>query len=191
VYPTPAGLVVSIDAAAKPNIITLGEIFNLSIRNPVWIGIAVREANYSHHLIKEQGEFTVNLPTATMLTKVQGCGRCSGRDGIDKFARFNLTPLPSKYVKPPIIAECPVNLECRVVAFHHVGDHDLFIGEVLLEHVDEEKVNSNGERDESSTPSITPIPEPTLNNLVEYTEELRLKLRTTNEQSLSLDLATD
>ena len=51
--------------------------------------------------------------------------------------------------KPPIIAECPVNLECRVVGFHHVGDHDLFIGEVLLEHVDEDKVNINGERDES------------------------------------------
>ena len=142
IYPTSAGLVVSVDAKGKPNIITLGEIFNLSIRNPVWVGIAVREANYSHCLIKEQGEFTVNLPTAGMLNEVQGCSRCSGHDRIDKFARFNLTPLPSKYVKPPIIAECPVNLECRVVGFHHVGDHDLFIGEVLLEHVDEDKVNS-------------------------------------------------
>jgi len=148
IYPTPAGLVVSIDAKGKPNIITLGEIFNLSIRNPVWVGIAVRDANYSHGLIKDQGEFTVNLPTAGMLNEVQGCGRCSGRDGIDKFASFNLTPLPSKYVKPPIIAECPVNLECRVVGFHHVGDHVLFIGEVLLEHIDEDKVNSKGERDE-------------------------------------------
>ena len=54
VYPTPAGLVVSVDAAGKPNIITLGEIFNLSIRNPVWVGIAVREANYSHGLIKDR-----------------------------------------------------------------------------------------------------------------------------------------
>ena len=54
IYPTPAGLVVPIDAEGKPNIITLGEIFNLSIRNPVWIGIAVREANYSHGLIKDQ-----------------------------------------------------------------------------------------------------------------------------------------
>ena len=149
VYPTPAGLVVSVDAKGKPNIITLGEIFNLSIRNPVWVGIAVRKATYSHGLIKEQEEFTVNMPTAAMLMEVRGCGRCSGRNGIDKFARFNLTPLPSKYVKPPIIAECPVNLECKVVGFHPVGDHDLFIGEVLLEHVDEDKVNSNGERDES------------------------------------------
>lgn len=148
VYPTPAGLVVSVDAAGRPNIITLGEIFNLSIRNPVLVGIAVREATYSHDLIKEQGEFTVNLPTATMLKEVLGCGSCSGRNGIDKFSRFNLTPLPSKYVKPPIIAECPVNLECRVVGFHHVGDHDLFIGDVLLEHVDEDALNSKGERDE-------------------------------------------
>jgi flavin reductase (DIM6/NTAB) family NADH-FMN oxidoreductase RutF len=126
-YPIPAGLVVSIDAKGKPNIITLGEIFNLSIRNPVWVGIAVREANYSHGLIKELGEFTVNLPTAGMLNEVQGCGRCSARKGIDKFAKFNLTPFPSRYVKPPIIGECPVNLECKFVGFHHVGDHDLFM----------------------------------------------------------------
>jgi flavin reductase (DIM6/NTAB) family NADH-FMN oxidoreductase RutF len=149
IYPTPAGLVVSIDVKGKPNIITLGEIFNLSIRNPVWVGIAIHRARYSHDFIKEQGEFTVNLPTAAMLAEVSGCGRYSGRDGIDKFARFNLTPQPSKYVKPPIITESPVNLECRVVGFHHVGDHDLFIGEVLLEHVDEDKVNINGEWDES------------------------------------------
>ena len=149
VYPTPAGLVVSVDATGKPNIITLGEIFNLSIGNPVWVGIAIAERRYSHGLVKEQGEFTVNMPTAKMVKEVLGCGRCSGRDGVDKFARFNLTPLPGKYVKPPIIAECPVNLECKVVGFHHVGDHDLFIGEVLLEHIDEDKVDAKGERDES------------------------------------------
>lgn len=148
-YPTPAGLVVSIDAKGKPNIITLGEIFNLSISNPVWVGIAVHKARYSYDLIKEQGEFTVNLPTATVVRKVRGCGSCSGRYGIDKFARFNLTPLPSKYIKPPIIAERPVNLECRVVGFHSIGDHDLFIGEVLFEHVDKDVVKDNGERNES------------------------------------------
>jgi flavin reductase (DIM6/NTAB) family NADH-FMN oxidoreductase RutF len=149
VYPTPAGLVVSIDAKGKPNIITLGEIFNLSIRNPVWVGIAIHKARYSWSLIKEQGEFTVNMPTAAMVNKVQGCGSCSGRDGTDKFAKFNLTAQPSKYVKPPIIVECPVNLECKVVGFHTMGDHDLFIGEVILEHLDEDAANTNGDRDES------------------------------------------
>ena len=148
IFPTPAGLVVLVDAVGKPNIITLGEIFNLSINDPVWVGIALRKSRYSYGLIKKQGEFTVNLPTTTMLKAVRGCGVLSGRD-TDKFTKFGLTPLPSKFVKPPIIAECPVNLECKVVGFHHVGDHDLFIGEVLLEHVDADKVNAKGERDES------------------------------------------
>jgi flavin reductase (DIM6/NTAB) family NADH-FMN oxidoreductase RutF len=149
IYPTPAGMIVSIDANGKPNIITLGEVFNLSIRNPVWVGIAVRKATYSHGLIKEQGEFTVNLPTSAMFGAAYGCGRCSGRDGVDKFQRFHLTALPSKYVKPPIIAECPVNMECKVLSIQQVGDHDLFIGEVLTEYLDEDKVNAQGERDES------------------------------------------
>jgi flavin reductase (DIM6/NTAB) family NADH-FMN oxidoreductase RutF len=153
IFPTPAGLVVSIDAAGKPNIITLGEIFNLSIREPVWVGIAIRESRYSWELIKEQKEFTVNLPPTALLNAVRGIGVYSGRD-VDKFAKYKLTALPSKFVKPPIIAECPVNLECKLVEFHHVGDHDLFIGEVLLEHVDADKVKANGERDESKLDPI-------------------------------------
>ena len=72
VYPTPAGLIVSVDANGKANVFTVGEIFNLSIGKPVWVGIAVREATYSHGLIKEQGEFTVNLPTAAMREEVIG-----------------------------------------------------------------------------------------------------------------------
>ena len=148
ISPTPAGLIVSIDAKGKPNIIALGEIFNLSVMSPVLIGIAIRDTRYSWELIKKQKEFTINLPPATLLNTVIGCGSCSGRD-VDKFARFNLTAVPSKKVKPPIIAECPVNLECKFIESHRTGDHDLFIGEVVLEHVDEDKVDANGERDES------------------------------------------
>lgn len=147
IYPTPVGLVTSVDRNGKPNIITLGEIFNLSIREPVWVGIAIRDATYSHGLIKEQGEFVVNLPTADMLDKVLGCGSCSGRDGVDKFQKFGLTPVPAKYVKPPLIAECPVNLECKVVAFYNVGDHDLFVGEVLIEHIGKDALNAQGDPD--------------------------------------------
>jgi flavin reductase (DIM6/NTAB) family NADH-FMN oxidoreductase RutF len=147
VFPSPAGLVASVDAEGKANVLAVAEIFNLSIKDPVWVGISVREATYSHGLIKGQGEFTVNLPTAAMLKEVLGCGSCSGRDGTDKFEKFGLTPLPSKHVRPPIIVECPVNLECRVVGFHHVGDHDLFIGEVLLEHIDEDALTEAGRPD--------------------------------------------
>lgn len=147
IYPTPAGLVASVDSEGKANIMSVAEIFNLSIGDPVWIGISIREATYTHGLIKQQGEFTVNLPTAAMLKKVLGCGSCSGRDGIDKFEKYDLTPLPSKHVGPPIIAECPMNLECKVVGFHPAGDHDLFIGEVLLEHIDEDALDAEGQPD--------------------------------------------
>ncbi|MBM4082181.1 MAG: flavin reductase family protein [Planctomycetes bacterium] len=158
VYPTPAGLVTSVDKNGKPNIITLGEIFNLSIREPVWVGISIRPATYSHGLIKEQGEFVVNLPTAAMLPKVLGCGSVSGRDGVDKFQRFGLTPLPAKLVKPPLIAECPVNLECRVVGFHNVGDHDLFIGHVLLEHIDQDALDAQGKADMNKLDPLIMLP---------------------------------
>ena len=147
VYPTPVGLITSVDESGKPNIVTLGEVFNLSIREPVWVGISIREATYSHGLIKAQGEFVVNLPKADMLDKALGCGSCSGRDGVDKFQKFDLTPVAARHVKPPLIAECPVNLECKVVAFHHVGDHDLFIGEVLIEHINEDVLDDQGSLD--------------------------------------------
>jgi flavin reductase (DIM6/NTAB) family NADH-FMN oxidoreductase RutF len=159
VYPTPAALITSADAQGRPNIITLGEVFNLSIGNPVWVGISIRAATYSHGLIKAQGEFTVNLPTAAMVDVVLGCGSCSGRDGTDKFAKFGLTPVASRMVKPPIIAECPLNLECRVVGFQAVGDHDLFIGEVVMEHVDEDALDADGKPDSAKLDPLILLPD--------------------------------
>ena len=144
VYPSPAALITSIDADGKPNIITLAEVFNISISKPVIIGIAVRTATYSHGLIKESGEFVVNQPTTSILAKVDGCGSVSGRKGADKFAEFGLTALPAAMVKPPLIAECPVNVECKVVGLQTVGDHDLFLGEVVVQHVDEDKLDDRG-----------------------------------------------
>ncbi len=153
VYPTPAGLVTSVDAHGRPNIITLGEIFNLSIRSPVIVGIAIAPQRYSHELISQQGEFVVNLPTADLMPKVWGCGRCSGRE-VDKFAEFGLTPLPATHVRPPLIAECPVNIECRVVGIETIGDHDLFKGEVLAVHVDPDILDERGRIDPDKLDTI-------------------------------------
>jgi flavin reductase (DIM6/NTAB) family NADH-FMN oxidoreductase RutF len=138
-------LITSCDAEGKPNIITLGEVFNLSIREPVWVGLAIRKATYSHGLISEQKEFVVNLPTAALLDQALQCGSVSARDGVDKFKEFRLTPVPAVHVKPPLVAECPVNIECRLVNVIEVGDHDLFIGDVLLEHVNDDLLDENGE----------------------------------------------
>ena len=143
IYPTPAGLITSCDANGRPNIITLGEVFNLSIRKPVVVGLAIAPQRYSHRLILDSGEFVVNLPTADMLDKVIKCGSVSGRD-VDKFAAFGLTALPAKQVRPPLIAECPINLECKLVGFRRCGDHDTFEGEVVAQHVDEDCLSADG-----------------------------------------------
>jgi flavin reductase (DIM6/NTAB) family NADH-FMN oxidoreductase RutF len=143
IYPTPAGLITSIAPDGRANIITLGEIFNLSLRSPTIVGIAIRKATYSHGLIAQSGEYVVNLPTTRILAEVDRCGTVSGRK-VDKFAAFGLTPLPAAVVKPPLIAECPVNVECRVIGMEEVGDHDLFKGEVVAAHVDEDLLDERG-----------------------------------------------
>jgi flavin reductase (DIM6/NTAB) family NADH-FMN oxidoreductase RutF len=145
VYPTPAGLIVSADKNGKPNIMTAGEIFNIGLREPCIIGIAIRKATYTHGLIMENKQFTVNLPTAAIVDKVDLVGTISGRDGVDKFAEYGLTAMKSAEVVPPIIAECPVNLECKMLSVSVVGDHDLFLGEVVAMHIDADKVGEKQE----------------------------------------------
>ena len=87
VYPSPAALITSADSKGGANIITLGEVFNISVRDPVILGIAVRPATYSHGLISETREFVINLPTVKILEKVDRCGVVSGRTCPDKFPR--------------------------------------------------------------------------------------------------------
>ncbi len=146
IFPTPAGLVTTIDRNGNPNIITLGEIYNLSIRKPVIVGLGIAPQRYSHQLLCQCREFVVNLPTSALLDKVLACGNVSGRDERDKFAMAGLTPLPAQKVKPPLIAECPINLECRLLDDpERIGDHDLFKGELLIEHIDAALIDENGE----------------------------------------------
>jgi flavin reductase (DIM6/NTAB) family NADH-FMN oxidoreductase RutF len=143
IYPTPAALVTSVDADGQPNIITLGEVFNISIARPVILGIAIRKERYSHQLISETREYVVNLPTCEIAEQVWYCGSVSGRT-VSKFLQSGLTPVSAQRVRPPLIAECPVNLECKVLGVQEIGDHDLFLGEVVVQHVDEGVLNQSG-----------------------------------------------
>ena len=143
VYPSPAGLIVSIDENGKSNIMTAGEIFNIGLKEPAIIGIAIRKATYTHSLISKTMEFTVNFPTVEILDKVDLVGTISGRKGLDKFAAYDLTPLKSDKVLPPIIEECPVNLECKALSITEVGDHDLILGNVVSMYVDSDKLDEN------------------------------------------------
>ena len=153
VYPSPTGLLTCVDVDGKPNIITLGEVFNLSIRDPVIVGIAIAPPRYSHELISRTGEFVVNLPTGDLLQKVLKCGGTSGRK-TDKFAEIGLTPLPATHVKPPLIAECPVNIECKLLSVTTFGDHDLFAGEALIHHVSPEILDEDGNIDAAKLSTV-------------------------------------
>jgi len=143
IYPSPAGLITSISVDGRPNIITLGEIFNISIASPVIIGIAIRKGRHSHELISATREYVVNLPTAAMADTVDLCGSVSGRR-VDKFAKFGLTPVEADEVSPPLIGECPMNIECRVIGIQEIGDHDLFLGEAVAVHIAEYALDEHG-----------------------------------------------
>ena len=143
VHPSPAALITSVREDGRANIITLGEVFNVSIRDPVILGIAIAKPRYSHELISATREYVVNLPTAGMVEQVDRCGTVSGRQ-VDKFTEFGLTAVAAEKVRPPLIAECPINIECRVIGIQEIGDHDLFLGEALAEHVAEEALDEKG-----------------------------------------------
>ena len=138
VYPTPAALITSVDEEGKPNIITLGEVAMVSL-HPTRVSVGMRPATYSNGLIKATGEFVINFPTVDIVDAVDFCGTKSGRN-VDKFAETGLTPKPAIHVKPPLIKECPFNLECKVMGVLSLGSHDLFIGDVLAVHADEDIV---------------------------------------------------
>jgi len=143
-YPVPAVL-VSCGTGQRANIITLAWVGTLCSEPPL-VGIGVRPSRYSHELIKEAGEFVINLPDARQVRWVDHCGMVSGRDE-DKWAACGFTPAPATEVQVPIIAECPVNIECRVQRTLTLGSHDLFIGKAVAVQVDEAVLDERGRLD--------------------------------------------
>ncbi|MBI5409243.1 MAG: flavin reductase family protein [Nitrospirae bacterium] len=95
---------------------------------------------YSYELLRANPQFTLNVPyiDTTMTKRVLICGSYSGRDGVDKIAKANFTTMPSRHVTPPILNECPLNLECRVHSDIDLGSHHWIIGKVEAVYLDEE-----------------------------------------------------
>jgi flavin reductase (DIM6/NTAB) family NADH-FMN oxidoreductase RutF len=150
-YPVPAVLVSC--GIEKPNIITLAWVGTVC-SDPPSVGIGVRPERYSHRLIEEAGEFVVNLPSADQVGIVDYCGSASGRD-LDKFEACGLTAAPAQSIRTPLIAECPVSLECRVTQQIPLGVHDLFIGEVMTVQVDEAVLTTKGHIDYAEAQPLT------------------------------------
>jgi len=142
IYPNPVVLVTTIDADNRTNIITL-TLVGATCWQPPIIGIGVGKNQHSRKLIEEHGEFVVNIPKTEMLSDVEYCGLVSGRD-VDKCAKTSFTLTPSSRVKPPLIKECPLNLECKVKKKIPLGSNILFLAEVICLHVDETILDEKG-----------------------------------------------
>lgn len=145
-FPVPTVLVTSRLEEGEPNIITIAWTGIISSEPPM-VYISVRPAGrHSYQLIKESGEFVINIPSADQSRVVDYCGTVSGKD-TNKFKETGLTPVPATRVKAPLIAECPVNVECKVRQVLPLGSHDAFIADVLAVHYNENVLNEKGRPD--------------------------------------------
>ena len=140
----------------KPNVFTVAWTGILCTQPPVTY-ISVRPERYSHELITQSGEFVINLPTRELVKAVDWCGVKTGRK-VDKFKEMHLTAEPSAKVSAPLLAqspvniECkvrevvsPVNLECRVTDIVKLGgSHDMFIADIVGLDVAKELLDEKG-----------------------------------------------
>ena len=134
-YPLPAVMVSCADREGNSNIITVAWAGTVCSTPPM-VSISVRPDRHSWHMIRESGEFVVNLTTEKLTRATDLCGVKSGRD-TDKWKLAHLTPIPARRVSAPLIKESPVNLEGVVKQTLELGSHTMFVGEVVSVSVDE------------------------------------------------------
>lgn len=134
------GPVVLVSTQAKdgtPNVMTMSWHMMVEFEPPQ-IACVVSANNHSFGALRRTRECVIAIPSARLASKVVGIGNCSGRD-VDKFAKFGLTKLPASKVRPPLIADCFANLECRVIDTRMVNSYNMFILEVVAAWRDAEQ----------------------------------------------------
>ena len=141
-YPLPAVMVSCARPDERPNIITVAWAGTVCT-NPAMVSISIRPERYSYQIIKDTGEFVINLTTEELMRATDYCGVRSGRD-TDKFREMRLTPGESTHVSAPLIQESPVNIECRVKQILELGSHHMFIAEVAGVDIDPAYLDKNG-----------------------------------------------
>ncbi len=135
IYPLPAVMVSCGDIPDNYNIITLSWTGTICSEPPMCY-ISVRKSRHSHKLIKNSGEFVINLTNTKLAHACDWCGVRSGKD-FDKFKETKLSPVKADFVSAPLIKESPLNIECKVKQIIELGSHDMFIADVLAVHADE------------------------------------------------------
>ncbi len=141
-FPVPTVLVSSVAEGKKPNLITIAWTGIMSSEPPTMY-IGVRPGRHSHELIGQSGEYVINIPGAEQVKAVDYCGTVSGKN-VDKFAATGLTPVPATRVQAPLVAECPVNIECKVTQTLNIGTHTVFVAEVLAVNYSAEILDEKG-----------------------------------------------
>ena len=140
--PVPAVMVTCQTKNSKANIITIGWTGTICSEPPM-VSISVRPSRYSYKLIKESGEFVINIPTKKLAKETDLCGVISGSK-FDKFHETGLTPAKSNTITAPIISECPINLECKVRQEIPLGSHNMFLAEITSVQVTKDFIDNDG-----------------------------------------------
>ena len=143
--PVPAVMVSCVSEGKTPNIITLAWVGTVNSEPPM-CSISVRKERHSHALIKESGEFIINLCGQDQLKAMDYCGVKSGRD-VDKFTECKLTQVSVSGFQAPAIGECPIYLACKVTQVLELGSHDMFIGKIEAMGVSKQLMDEKGKID--------------------------------------------
>lgn len=140
-------------APIPPVMVTCGTMSASNIITIAWTGIvntippmtyiSVRKERHSHEIIKQSGEFVINLTTADLVRAADFCGVRSGAT-IDKFKEVSLHKGAVSVLECPCIEESPINLECRVKQIIELGSHDMFLAEIVAVNVASELIDASG-----------------------------------------------
>lgn len=140
-------------APAPPALVTCGDMEKSNALAVAWTGIintvppktyiSVRPGRYSYSMIKESGEFVINLTSADMIKALDGCGMLTGAK-VDKFKKFGLEKQEASEVGCPLVAQSPLSLECRVTDIIELGSHHMFLADVVAVDVEEDLIDQHG-----------------------------------------------
>ena len=145
-YPLPAVMVSCANAEGERDIVTVAWAGTVCT-NPPMLSISLRPERHSYHIIRESGEFVVNLVTSRLQRACDWCGVRSGRD-YDKWEECRLTAAPAaKLELAPAIEESPVSIECRVHEVLELGSHHMFLADVVAVQVEEGLLDARGRLD--------------------------------------------
>lgn len=139
--PVPPALISS-GTLEKPNVMTAAWT-GIVCTDPAMTYVSLRPSRYSHDIIKQSGEFVINVPNLPLAKAVDFCGVKSGRD-TDKFKVCGLTAAPSSKISAPQVKEAPISLECKVRSVTPYGTHDMFLADIVAVNVDDAYINKSG-----------------------------------------------